>query len=106
LHRDEVIRQADRRLVRLRYEEQLRVGPVTPLELEHELTRVWEHIRPKARSGVISPFGRAATRIARPFNPAQLAAVAALLVEMLEHVPWRFDTMAWWKAVGRIAASE
>jgi hypothetical protein len=41
LHTKEVLRQLDCRLGRLRYEEELRTGPVTQLQLEEELNRVW-----------------------------------------------------------------
>ena len=40
LHKTEVLRQLASRLVRLLYEESLRAGPVTQLQLEDELNRV------------------------------------------------------------------
>jgi len=106
LHRREVLRQLDRRLGRLRYDESLRTGPVTQLQLEQELNRVWGMIRPRPTHKATSPFELGASWIGRPFDQEQMTAVAGLLVALTQHVPWRFDYSAWWKAVRKVADAE
>jgi hypothetical protein len=64
LHRKEVPRLLDSRFSRLRYEESLRSGPVTQLQLEEELNRIWSHhIRPRPTHKTISPFQNGAWRV-------------------------------------------
>jgi hypothetical protein len=106
LHKREVLRQLDRRLGRPRYEESLRTGPVTQLQLEEELNRVWGLIRPRPTHKVTSPFQNNATWLGLQFDQGQMKAVAVLLVELTQHVPWRFDYAAWWEAVRKVADAE
>lgn len=106
LHKAEIVRQLDARLGRLQYEERLSTGPVTALELEYELERVWEHVRPRPSHKASSPFSRGAGWIAAPFGPQQMTALSKLLIMTLEHVPWHMDQMPWLKSVGRVADQE
>ena len=106
LHKNEVLRQIGRRLSRLQHEERLRTGPVTQQDLEKELNRVWAMIRPRPTHRVVSPFAGAATPIGAPFSQRQMNAVAALLIDLAAHVPWRFDIRTWGEVVERPAGEE
>jgi hypothetical protein len=106
LYKAEVLRQIGGRLLRLQREEWLRTGPITQMELEEELDRVWARIRPRPTHPAMSPFTGGATRIGRSFGREQMNAVAALLVDLTAHVPWRLDFSAWWQAVARPADEE
>jgi hypothetical protein len=102
LHKQEVLRQLDSRLSRLRYEESLRIGPVTQLQLEVELNRVWKLIRPKPSHKTTSPFENGASWIGQSFAPEQMTVIAGFLVDLTRHVPWlpwHFDRRAWYDKV-------
>ncbi len=88
LHKQEVLRQLGSRLSRLRYEESLRIGPVTQLQLEEELNRVWKLIRPKPSHKTTSPFENGASWIGQSFTPEQMTVIAGFLVDLTRHVPW------------------
>jgi hypothetical protein len=106
LHKAEVLRQIGGWLQRLKHEEWLRTGPITDLDLEQELDRVWARVRPRPTHPVNSPFTGSATYVGRPFNRQQMHAVAALLIDLTAHVPNRFDFSAWWEAVAKPADEE
>ena len=112
LHKAEVLRQVKRGLDRLQYVERLRTGKVTPLELEDELTYAWSLIPPHPSKNHQSPFMLQATAIAHPFSQEHLTALASLLADLTQHVPWRvygargtlkfgFSYGKWWDAVGQ-----
>jgi hypothetical protein len=79
---------------------------VTQLELEEELDWVWRHIRPRPTHKATSPFQNGATWIGQPFDQEQMTAVAGLLVGLTQHVPWRFDRLAWLDTVKEVAEDE